>query len=166
MHSLKPVLQVLLLLAAYPAVAQDALPALPAVPTAGISPVLSWALSLLSIVLTITLPIAVAFLKQRLDTANTADKNAMIDRAVKRGALISYGNQIGGATPSQAAADGLAYVKNAVPDAIKSTDQATDTHLANAVAAEVIGLNQTGASVAAVSPADIIIPKFVPVKGP
>lgn len=151
MNNVKIVIQAALLLTVHAAVAQDALPAIPPIP-AGMPPVLSWALSLLSLVATVTLPIGVAFLKQRLGVANTADRNEMIDRAVRRGALVSFGNQMNGDSPAQATAAGLAYVKNGVPDAIGKTNEATDAHLAHAIQAEVVALNQTGLPVA-VAPA-------------
>ena len=133
----------IILLSAVPAIADDAIPILPTVPTIGISPLLQWALSLFTVVLTVLLPIAVAALKQRVNVANTADRNAMIDRAVRRGALITYSNQLSGASPAAAAASGLNYVQNAVPESINATDQATDKHLANAIAAEVVGLTKS-----------------------
>lgn len=161
MGDIKTVLQAFLLLSVQPAFALEATTpiTLPPVPVAGVPPVLEYALSLLSVILTITLPIAVAFLKQRLDVANTTNHNEMIDRAIRRGGLVAYGNQLSGASPGQAAADGLAYVKNAVPESIGKVDQATDSHLANAIAAEVVGLNT--APVAPTAPSLII-----PLKGP
>jgi len=109
-------------------------------------------MSLFTVVLTVLLPIVVVFLKQRLNVANMTDRNTMIDRAVRRGALTAYGNQMAGATPAQAAADGLNYVKNAVPGSIGAVSQATDLHLANAIAAEVVGINQSA------TPADAVLP--------
>lgn len=144
-------LQIAVFLTAHSAFAQDSI-TLPLVPTIGVSPVLSWALSVLSIVLTITLPLGLAILRQRFNVASSADRNAIIDRAVKRGGLISYGNQQAGTSPAEAAADALAYVKNSAPESIAKTDQATDAHLANAIAAEVTGLNQTSAAMPLLTP--------------
>jgi len=143
---LKALLTVILLLLAGSAVAQDL--NLPPVPTVGISPILQWVMGVSSALLTAVFSIILLLLKQRFDVSNTLDHNTMIDRAVKRGALVSYGNQMSGVPPEQAVADGVAYVKNGVPDAIGKTNQATDTHLANAIQAEVVALNQTGTPIA------------------
>ena len=141
MNKINAALVVVILLGVRASFAQDAIPVMPVVP-AGISPILTWMLSILTIVITVTLPIAVAFLKQRVDVANAADRNVMIGSAVKHGAMVTRNNQARGISPTQAVADGLAYVKNAVPDSIGKVSQATDTHLSNMIKAEVVGLDQ------------------------
>ncbi len=126
---------------------------LPVVPVVGVSPVLQWVMGTASIVMTAAFSLLTLFLKQRLDVANTTDHSAMIERAVKHGALLAYGQQVSGMSHAQAAANGLAYVKNAVPASI-SKNQTTDMHLSGAIAAEVVGLNTAAlkASVASAPP--------------
>jgi hypothetical protein len=106
---------------------------------------------MLSVVITISLPIAVAFLKQRINVANAADQHAMIDRAVRHGALLSYGEQVAGQDPGVAATKGLDYAKSAASGPINAIN-ASDSHLTSAIAAEVVSLNRT-APTAAVAPA-------------
>lgn len=140
---------------------------MPAVPVVGVSPALQWVMGAVSVVVTALFSLLTLFLKQRVDVANTADHSAMIDRAVKHGALLTYGQQVSGMTDVQAAASGLAYVKNAVPDSI-SKNQTGDMHLSNAIQAEIIGLNAAAAPSAttvSVLPA-IPSPPFAVVKGP
>jgi hypothetical protein len=146
------------LLLASSAVAQDIV--MPVVPVVGVSPTLQWVMGAASIVVTTLFSLLTLFLKQRMDVANTADHSVMIDRAVKHGALLAYGQQVAGMSHAQAAANGLAYVKNAVPVPIDK-NQTTDSHLSGAIAAEVVGLSTAAATSAPLKASVMNTPPFL-----
>lgn len=113
---------------------------LPTVPN-GLPPLLTYALSLLSVVLSVAVPILIAVLKQRFNIANAADQHDMIDRAVKHGALLTYAQEHG-VTPVMAPTRGFDYAKMAAATPIGKT-KTTDDHINSAITAEVIKLNQS-----------------------
>jgi hypothetical protein len=127
------------LILAAAAQAQDAI-VLPVVPTEGVSPVVQWLMGVASVVLSISIPIAVAYVRQHLLLRNDATRAGMINTAIERAAASTV-SQINTGTPAPTAlAQGVAYVKQSYPDAIAATDQATDEHLAESIQAEVARL--------------------------
>lgn len=122
--------------------AQDVI--LPVVPTVGVSPVLQWLMGLATVVISVCLPLVVAFAKQRWSVQNNEARASMINSAIGRAAHQAdadmtqnklFRDDVGPGSPVITKA--VAYVNASHPDAIAATPQATDSHLAQAVQAEI-----------------------------
>lgn len=131
-----------LLMAVVVAQAQDVV--MPTVPTVGVSPVLQWLMGILTVVISVCLPVAVAFAKQRWNIQNDQARAGMINTSIVRAAHLADAdmtqknltiNDVGPNSPIMEKA--VAYVSASHPDAISATPQATEAHLAQAVKAEI-----------------------------
>lgn len=159
----------LMLLLISPAMAQDLL--VPAPPTAGLSPLQGWILTIAAgavpVVLGLFMPLVRSWVNARqraLDAENanqaaqakaaeaqaTATNAGMVNSAITRGANLADVELKKGAAPAAAIQVGVDYAKNAYPDVISAIPQATDSHLANAVTAELNKITNQAAPAAVV----------------
>lgn len=133
---------------------------LPVVPV-GISPVLQWVMGVTSTMIGIFVPLAVIWIKQYLGVQSDKARSEMINGAITRGAHLADADLT---QRHQTAADitpdspimrrAVDYVANAYPDAIAATDQATDSHISQAITAE---LNKIQVSKAATTQPSVIL---------
>lgn len=117
------------------AYAQDVV--LPPVPTT-ISPVLQWVMGVAGVVLTVSLPLVAAWVRQYLNLQNVQTRANMINGAVSRAAATSLHDQKNGVSELNATNTALNYVQDSpwANAAIVNTG-VSDEHLAAAVRSEV-----------------------------
>lgn len=125
----------------------DAAVVLPAVPPT-VGPLVQWGLTVASIVITLTLPILLAFLKMKLNVdSKNADANTLmatstattnranlINDVVSRGAALAAQT---GAPRDVQIAQGVQYVKDHIPETLAAVPQANDDALASHVASQL-----------------------------
>lgn len=135
---------------------------LPVVP-AGISPTLTWIFGVVSSLLGVFVPLAVLFLRQYLNVQTVKANSEMINSAIVRGAHLADANLTAHhQVPADLTSDSpimrqaVEYVAAAYPDAIAATDQATDIHISQAIAAELNKIQVTKA--ATTQPSVILAP--------
>lgn len=144
------------------AMAQEPIVVAP-VPSAGVSPALQWVMGLASTLVGIFVPLLVIWLKQYLSVQSDKARAEMINSSIVRGAHLADADMT---QRHQTAADltpdspimrqAVAYVGAAYPDAIAATDQATDSHITQAITAELNKIQITKA--ATTQPSVILAP--------
>jgi hypothetical protein len=145
------------------AVAQETMPAMPVVPAVGVSPVLQWLMGIVSVIISVCLPLFVAFAKQRWNVQSDQARAGMISDAVGRAAHLADAeitanhmspSEVVIGTPTMDKA--MSYVADAYPHAIAATPEATDEHIAKMISAEInkIKLEKT----ASVAPSVVVSP--------
>lgn len=137
------------------ATADPLLIGIPAVPP-GLSPSLNYILELLGLVASVFLPLIAIWFKQyismqaaHVDVQDTHVRSQMINGSIVRAAYLAdrekqdqSPTETDAHTKARVLDQAVRYVKNAYPDAVAETAQATDEHIAQAVTAEMHKIDQ------------------------